>query len=88
MSDDLNLPSTAPSCIPPLIWKCEGQLDGSTLCSCSPAPPRAVQMCQVSIIYNPDIPNAPFMLPMSPGCDAAGVELAVAVMLAKLLGGS
>lgn len=42
--------------------------------------------CQVSIVYAQDRPHEPQLLPMGPWCDAAGMELAVAVMLARLLG--
>jgi hypothetical protein len=48
---------------------------------------QSPQACEVRFQYHPATPTAPGDLaPMPVGCDAAGVELAVAVMLARLLG--
>lgn len=57
---------------------------GSTNCRC--AVPSTAMACQVSIVYAQDRPHEPQILPMGPWCDAAGMELAVAVALARLLG--
>lgn len=73
-------------CTPPLLWRCtsEGQ------CSCQAATQiptaRASMACEVRILYTVADPAAPQVAPMGEWCDAAGVELAVAVILAKLLG--
>lgn len=44
-----------------------------------------VEACQVTIAFAPANPSSPTLQSSGP-CDAAGIELAVAVMLAKLLG--
>jgi hypothetical protein len=47
----------------------------------------APQACEVRIQYAPSSPWQPSdIAPLPAGCDAAGIELAVAVTLAKLLG--
>lgn len=81
-SNGICYPDTAPSCIAPLIWRCQTNSYGGQVCGCVPLQtPEPV--CEVRIIYtDPQTPT----IQSSSACDAAGVELALAVMLAKLLG--
>lgn len=71
-----------PVCTAPEVVFCYP--GGSCVCVLPlPPPPRA---CTVTIIY-PDVAPSQVQISKSPdGCDAAGVELAVAVALARLLG--
>jgi hypothetical protein len=65
-----------PGCIGvPQLWQ-----------SCVYTPPISAMACEARITYPQGDPSNATMQPMGPWCDAAGVELAVAVMLAKLLG--
>ncbi len=67
---------TAPSCIPGYIWQCN-----SGVCSCQPVE----RSCTVSITYMQGAPYMPTLVPMEAHCDAAGVEIAIVMMLAKLM---
>jgi hypothetical protein len=86
------------SCVPPMLFRngaCEcpdgGRAIGLGLGTpiCLPAPPAAVVSgCVVTISYSTNDPNdLQVTRPLDPGCDAAGLELAVAVALARLLVG-
>lgn len=92
---------TAPSCIPGLIWKgpvpggacacpddgvLAGIVDGRAICSIplTPAQPPAATMCTAKIVAPVADPNAATLV--TEGCDAASLELALAVILARLLG--
>lgn len=76
-----------PFCTPPLTRACDARGDN---CQCVPLPPgpppRPKMVCEVRIQYVEDAPHAPEVGPMGPWCDGAGAELAVAVILARLLG--
>lgn len=74
----ITLPRNDPACAPPLV----PAVSGNTI-TCV-APPT----CKVFFEYvktDPTVVSTP-SLEMQPGCDAAGLELATAVLLAKLLG--
>lgn len=45
-----------------------------------------VRLCTASIAYPAGQPAAAWLVPMEPHCDGAGAELAIAVILARLLG--
>lgn len=78
---DVNPPKpTSPSCVPPLIWTCTAP----AACACT-AP--SATTCTLTITYANEDPAIPVMAPLPAGCDAASAELAIAVILAKLLGG-
>lgn len=53
---------------------------------CAYQPPISSMACEVRIQYAQGDPTNPAIGQLGPWCDAAGVELAVAVMLARLLG--
>jgi hypothetical protein len=61
---------------------------------CSPADPdvcrceipTSAMLCEVRISYAQNDPAHPTVAPMAPYCDGAGVELAIALILAKSLG--
>lgn len=83
--------NTNVSCVPPLLWQTDRCVcpDGGTLIGivdgrglCVPPPPPA---CSVTITYSPIAPSQPTWA-ASPHCDAAGLELAIAVVMARLLG--
>jgi hypothetical protein len=74
---------TTVSCVPPLLWRCEG-----STCACRPTRPR--MLCQVSISWPEGDPSAGQLVlrveELPPWCDRAGAELAVAAALARMLG--
>jgi hypothetical protein len=95
---NLVVPPPTVSCIPPLLWNgtacvpetCPaGQVpvgstpEGRLICG---APPPATTVCQLAVTYKSDIPASAQISAPPPGCDQAGVELAIAVILAKMLG--
>lgn len=57
--------------------------DANGACVCLAPPPRA---CEVVIVYPAGYPAAAQIPPRDAHCDQAGFELALAVILAKLLG--
>ena len=75
-----------PQCFAPARWVCAPR--GTISCTCElPPPTLAVQSRPgASVVYGVNTPSNPALNPMEPWCDAAGVELALAVMLARLLG--
>ena len=78
-------PPTTPVCVIDPNIPPNPMLPGNNMvCTCAPAHP--VMSCQVSIIYPQNDPTNTRMLPMGPWCDAAGMRLATAVALARMLG--
>lgn len=76
-------PPTVPQCVIDPSLPVIPNLPGSNVvCTCQ----QPVMACEVRITYPQNDPNAISIAPMGPWCDAAGIELAVAVALAKLLG--
>jgi hypothetical protein len=73
-----------PLCEPPREVVCVGTSEGPTQCSCAavPPPPRD---CIVTITYRDSDPAQPIAV-TDPACDQVGIELAIAVVLARLLG--
>lgn len=78
----LEVTPTPPVCTPPQVAFCET----AKPCVCILTPPPPPRPCQVTITYSDASPGTP-QVDASPWCDSAGVELAVAVALARLLGG-
>ena len=85
----------APACIPPKVLLCTGedpgpQGPGYIFCLCEvpavPQPPRPV--CTMTLQYERDAPKAVWLNKPEVGCDQAGLELALAAILAKLLAGA
>lgn len=77
------------TCELPKVKVCKPRTPPEPVCQCeTPTPPPVTAMaCQVSIIYPQNDPANPSVLPMGSWCDGAGAELAVAVVLARMLGG-
>jgi hypothetical protein len=83
------------SCVPPLLWSgsqcvCPNGgrfyaiIDGRGLCT---EPPQLPVVCGVTVHYNRTSPSDVWAAtPTDAACDAAGLELALAVLLARLLG--
>lgn len=69
-------------CEPPAIYTCSPS--APTLCQCFVPPP--VEGCVLTITYAKEHPALPTLTSQNPSCDAAGMELALAVVLARLLG--
>lgn len=69
-------------CDPPRVRVCSPS--APTLCQCQLVAP--VQQCTLTITYLEPNPSAPTLVTPAPGCDGAGAELALAVILARLLG--
>lgn len=92
----LCVPPPTVSCVPPLLWhtdRCEcpdGSLptySGTTpMCIVPPPPPPPAILCQVTISYPQTVPAAPQVSTVTPGCDAAGLELAIVIILGRMLG--
>lgn len=77
----------AVSCVPPLLWhtdRCECP-DGSTP-SAGPDGPMCGNACTITVSYSAGNPSDATLGPRRQDCDAAGAELAIAVVLAKSLG--
>lgn len=78
-----------PMCFKPAQWVCNpNSVTVSCVCSLPPpiySPPPG-RLCTASIVYGVNTPANPALVPMQAHCDAAGLELALAVMLARLLG--
>lgn len=84
---------TAPSCIPPLIWRPAGGcqcLDGS-LPAWNPAgpvcpEPAASRACTATLAYAPGNPEGvQIVKPTDPACDAVLAAALLAAALAKIL---
>ena len=76
-------PPTVPQChIDPAIPPNPLIPGANVVCTCA----QPVMACEVRITYPQNDPASPTVAPMGPWCDAAGMELAVAIALAKLLG--
>jgi hypothetical protein len=74
--------TTAEACAPGSAWDQRTQ-------ACSPPPLEALTIlgCRVEVIYPASRPQYPTVIVHNSwGCDSAGVELALAVVLARLLG--
>jgi hypothetical protein len=70
-------------CTAPEVLLCEP--GGILRCSCiRPAAP--VMACEVRIQYPENDPAHPTLMPTASWCDSSGIELALAVILAKSLG--
>lgn len=85
-----------PACIPPRILLCTGEDSGPQgpgyvfcLCEVPAGPPQPPPpQCFVGVQYLKNDPKAVWLNKPDAGCDQAGMELALAVILAKLLGGA
>lgn len=76
-----------PMCFKPAVWVCNpNSLTVSCVCELPPPTQAPGRLCTASVVYGVNTPGNPALNPMEPHCDAAGVELALAVMLARLLG--
>lgn len=74
-------------CEAPAAWVCADRGPMSCTCQLLPAkPPVQGPLCTASLVYPASTPAAVSLVPMEPWCEAAGVELAIAVLLARLLG--
>lgn len=72
-------------CFAPAQWVCSK--NGPVQCQCVVVPTKDPgRLCTASIVYGVNTPENPQLVPMELHCDAAGVELAIAVMLSRLLG--
>jgi hypothetical protein len=71
-----------PTCTPPTTLYCDQQ--GTCACVQLGPPPRA---CEVSIVYPDGRPDLAQITSSSEYCDGAGVELALAMALARILAG-
>lgn len=80
--------STPPelTCAEPFARACDPAAPHVCRCAATLQQPASAMACQVSIVYTQERPQDPQLLPMGAWCDAAGMELAVAVILARLLG--
>jgi hypothetical protein len=75
-------------CAEGLRRTCTDDRDVAT-CSCSPmspAPPAPPYTCRLVVDYRQSLPSESAIVSLPPGCDGAALELAIAVLLAKLLG--
>lgn len=80
-------PDGTPVCLGPPPILCESpavQVCDAIRCSCQV--PISAMACQVSIVYRQGDPTTPVLMPMAPYCDGAGAELALAIILARVLG--
>lgn len=74
-----------PQCFKPAQWVCNPH--GTLSCRCEvPVTNQPGRLCTASVVYTEHAPTNPTLVPMEAHCGAAGVEVALAVMLAKLLG--
>jgi hypothetical protein len=87
-----------PMCFKPAQWVCAA--NGPISCQCEVPPPVfsppiftprdqipvGELVCEVRMQYPVSDPAAPTVMAMGPWCDAAGAELAIAIMLARMLG--
>jgi hypothetical protein len=77
--------SETPSCKPPGYVLCT--VDSGCKCTVEaitvPEPPKP---CQMLIKYENNDPNTVTFVYDGSACDAAGIELALAILLAKMLG--
>lgn len=80
-----------PACIPPRILLCVGEPatptnPGFVTCYCdvpaAPQPPK--KECFIGVQYVKDEPAAVWTNKPDPACDQAGLEIALAVLLARL----
>lgn len=72
-------------CEKPKQWICSP--NGVQSCRCEQVFTQDPgKLCTASIVYGVNTPANPYLVPMEAHCDAAGLELAVAVMLSRLLG--
>lgn len=82
-------PPQVPTCVvtgPP--WP--GMPGANMVCTCVasvPLPLPTSASCTVSIVYPSDNPGAVYLAAKNSYCDGTGVEIALAVLLAKLLTG-
>lgn len=73
-------------CGKPRQWVCDPN-SATVSCRCEQVFTQVPgKLCTASIVYGANTPATPWLVPMEAHCDAAGVELAIAVMLARLLG--
>ena len=78
-----------PMCFKPAQWVCAE--NGPVSCVCEVPPPVYLPLapiaaqCTATITYPPSAPGVPAIV-MPSGCDVAGAELAIAVILSQLLG--
>lgn len=82
-------PAPPPACTPPAQLVCIPNAQNVNVCQCAtastPSPP--VKLCTVAMVYNRDNPTGVYIGPLENGCDQAGLEIALAVLLAKILTG-
>ena len=85
-----------PTCKPPELLLCfpiQGSSPPATACECARTggpsePPREVgRLCTVAMVYQANNPASVYIGPLEHGCDQAGLEIALAVLLAKILTG-
>lgn len=75
-----------PMCFRPAQWVCAEV--GTVSCQCVVVPRLdAGRLCTASIVYGVNTPANPSLVPMEAHCSAAGVEIALAVMLARCVQG-
>lgn len=76
-----------PQCFAPARWVCATQ--GTVSCVCElPAPTLAPgKLCTASIVYGVNTPSTAYLVPMEPHCDAAGIEIAISVIIWKCMAG-
>lgn len=70
-------------CAPPAVEVCEPA--PSTVCFCATPVPKP-PLCTVSFVYSKSDPGSVYLAASEPHCDQAGMELAIAILLARLLG--
>lgn len=75
-----------PQCFAPARWVCAER--GPVSCQCVVVPTiDPGRPCTASVTYGVNTPSNPTLVPMEAHCSAAGVEIALMVMLARCVQG-
>lgn len=84
-----------PTCIPPQILLCQSEPPGQAgpgyifcLCETVQIPTPPVKTCTMTIQWVKDDPRTVWLNKYEDGCDQAGLEIAIASALARLLSGA